>query len=302
MPSYTLKVSPDNSSARLDVFLTRELKDLPSRNFIQKLIEDGHVKVNERIAKSNYKLNSGEEIIVNIPDDFGKPQYISPENIPLDIFYEDDYLIVVNKPIGMIVHPADGVYSGTLVNALLHYADNLSDVNSAIRPGIVHRLDQDTSGLIVVAKDNITHARLAKLFERREIKKKYIALVEGIIKFDEGKIDEPIGTSLRRRDKKAVRYDEDSKEALTFYKVLRRGKNVSLVSLLLKTGRTHQLRVHMSFIGHPILGDKKYGSRTPFSRLALHSKSIGFKHPITKKYIEFSSKTPSEFLERIKLP
>ncbi|MBF0384469.1 MAG: RluA family pseudouridine synthase [Candidatus Omnitrophica bacterium] len=300
MPIQSLKAKAQDKGVRLDVYLASNLNDIPSRNYVKKLIDNGHVKVNEAIVKPHHKMNEGETVIVNIPADFGKPQYISPENIPLDIFFEDEYLIVVNKPIGMIVHPAQGRYDGTLVNALLHHSVNLSDVNSDIRPGIVHRLDQDTSGLILVAKDNITHAKLAKQFERREIKKKYVALVEGKIEFDEGVIDEPIGMNPTQRDKKAVRYDEAAKEAVTYYKVLQRGRNVTLVSLLLKTGRTHQLRVHMSFIGYPILGDKKYGSKLSFSRLALHAQSIGFVHPATKKFIEFSSKTPPEFLDRVK--
>ena len=299
MPSYYLKVNQEDNHIRLDVFLTLRLKDIPSRNYVKKLIETGNVKVNENIVKAHHKVEEGDDVFVNIPNNFLLPQGIAPENIPLDIFYEDDELFVINKKSGMVVHPARGCYTGTLVNALLFHAVKLSNFNTDIRPGIVHRLDKETSGLILVAKDNITHTKLAKQFQRHTIKKQYIALVEKEIEFEEGIIDAPLGRSLRHFDKKAVRYDDSAKEAVTRYKVIKRCCGVTLVSLYPQTGRTHQLRVHMKHLGHPILGDDKYGKKSSFFRLALHAQSIGFKHPGTKNYVEFSSAPPPEFFEKV---
>lgn len=301
MPVYRLKVDADNNHERLDVYLTGRLPDVPSRNFIKKLIDNGHVKINEAVSKAHHKVAAGEDILVEVPDDFLTPQYIEPENIPLDVFYEDQFIMVVNKPTGMLVHPAQGCYTGTLVNALLYRAVHLSDVNDKMRPGIVHRLDQETSGLILVAKDNITHTRLAKQFKRREVKKKYMALVQGEIEFDEGVVDVPIGRNFKHRDKKDVVFDEEAKDAVTRYKVIKRHHNMTLVALFPKTGRTHQLRVHMKYLGHPILGDSKYGKQSTFPRLALHAQAVGFKHPMTKRYIEFSTRVPAEFLEKVNL-
>lgn len=296
-----LHVQDDDQNIRLDVFLTKHLEGDQSRSTIKKLIDGCHVKVNEKRVKAHYKVAAGDDIFLDVPDDFLKPQYIAPENIPLDIFYEDDFLFVINKPIGMIVHPASGCYTGTLVNALLYYASNLSDVNSDIRPGIVHRLDKETSGLILVAKDNITHTRLARQFQRREVTKNYVALVEGNVEFDEGIVNVPIGRHFTKPDKKAVRFDDKSKDSVTHYKVIKRLNNVSWMSLFPKTGRTHQLRVHMAYLGHPILGDDKYGKKSNFSRLALHAQAIGFTHPQTKKYVEFSSIPPQEFFDKMEV-
>jgi len=299
MPDYDFKIKAETSGLRLDIFLTQSLPDERSRSFVKKLIDHGHVRVNENIAKANHKTSEGEDVFVSISDEFLSPQYVAPEDIPLDIFYEDEFLFVINKPSGMVVHPAHNCYSGTLVNALLHHAVNLSDVNSDIRPGIVHRLDQETSGLLLIAKDNITHTKLAKQFQRREVKKHYIALVEGDVEFDEGKIDAPIGKHPRYHEKKTVRYDDSAKDALTFYKVLKRKNGVSLVDVVIKTGRTHQIRVHMRHLGHPVLGDSKYGNKNNFTRLALHSRTVGFKHPRTKCFMEFCSLPPKEFFEKV---
>lgn len=300
MSTHVLKVSPEAANQRIDVFLTQNLPDSQSRSFVKKLIDAGHVKIAEKSIKPKYKVAAGDEICVEVPEDMGTPQYISPENIPLNIFYEDDHLIVINKPSGMLVHPATGCYTGTLVNALLYYSLKLSDINSYMRPGIVHRLDQETSGLILVAKDNITHTKLAKQFERRQMKKKYVALVEGELVLEEGLIDAPIGRDVQNREKKSVKFDDAAKEAQTFYKVLKRKKGVTLVALFPRTGRTHQLRVHMAYQRHPILGDEKYGKKNTFPRLALHAQSIGFKHPLTKAYCEFSTTIPQEFLDKVK--
>ena len=199
----------------------------------------------------------------------------------------------------MLVHPAQGCYTGTLVNALLHYSVQLSRINTDMRPGIIHRLDKETSGLLLVAKDNITHTKLAKQFQRRLIKKRYIALVEGSIEFDEGVVKVPIGTNPKHKDRRSVQFDEKAKDAETLYRVIKRNHGVTLVALFPETGRTHQLRVHLSYLGHPILGDDKYGTKNNFSRLALHAQGIGFNHPFTKRYVEFFLKPPKEFLDKI---
>ena len=263
-----LKVGEEFARVRIDVFLTQQLPKVPSRTFIQRLIEAGQVTVNGKSVKANYKVSAGDEITVEISlkslDDS-----IGAEDIPLNIFYEDPWLLVVHKPVGMLVHPVHGHHGGTLVNALMHHCKKLSDVNlpdsdeenfdpALVRPGIVHRLDRETSGLLVVAKDNRVHVRLARQFEQHEVRKKYLALVEGNIEFDEGIIDAPLGRHPKQRDKKAVVYAENSKEAVTRYQVIERfGGKVTLVALFPKSGRTHQLRVHMAHIQHPILGDDK---------------------------------------------
>ncbi|MBU0467929.1 MAG: RluA family pseudouridine synthase [Candidatus Omnitrophica bacterium] len=301
MSSQYIKVDQENNHTRLDVFLTAILEDIPSRNYIKKLIESGNVKVNENLVKVNHKVATGDDVCVDIPKGFLLERHIAPEDIPLEIFYEDQNLFVISKPCGMVVHPARGNYSGTLVNALLHHSVELSSVNTDIRPGIVHRLDKETSGLILVAKDNITHTKLAKQFQRHTIEKQYVALVEKEIEFDEGIVDVSLGRSLRNFDKRSVRYDDKSREAVTRYKVIKRHKGVTLVNLFPKTGRTHQLRVHMKFLGHPILGDDKYGNKNSFPRLALHAQSIGFKHPRTKEFVKFSSMPPNEFLKKVGL-
>ncbi len=301
MSLHVFKVLPENNQERLDIFLRHQWGEVSSRNSIKKLIMGGHVHVNEMLVKAHFKVQQGQEVQVVIPDNFLTPQYVAPENIPLEIVYEDENILAVNKPIGMTVHPSQGNYTGTLVNALLYYSVNLSNINEEMRPGIVHRLDKATSGLILIAKDNITHTKLAKQFQRREIKKKYVALVAGNIEFDEGKINAPIGRHPRYPEKKQVQFHSSkAKESITYYKVLKRGKAFTLVALFPKTGRTHQLRVHLKYLKHPILGDDKYGDKSSFSRLALHAQSIGFKHPRTKCYLEFSVKLPKEFLEKVK--
>ena len=299
MTVTAFKVDEQHDHQRLDVYLTQVLAEAHSRTFIQKLIEYGHVRVNELIVKAHHKVITGDDIHIEIPKNILTPQYVKPENIPLEIFYEDDFLLVVNKPTGMMVHPAQGCYSGTLVNALLHHSVQLSTVNTEMRPGIVHRLDKETSGLLLVAKDNITHTKLAKQFQRHTIKKQYIALVEGFIEFDEGVVNSPIGRHPTQREKKAVQFTDEARDSETMYRVLKRHNGVTLVALFPKTGRTHQLRVHMAYLGHPILGDSKYGRKTSFSRLALHAQSIGFSHPHTKKFLEFSLKPPKEFLSLV---
>ncbi len=300
MSIQNLKVSPEHNDLRLDVYLTQVLSDVPSRNVVKKLIEFGHVRVNESIVKANYKVSEKDDIFVEIPANFLTPKYVEPENVDLDIFYEDEFLFVINKPRGMLVHPTATKSKGTLVNALLHHSLKLSNVNSDIRPGIVHRLDQETSGLMLVAKDNITHTKLAKKFKRHEVKKRYVALVEGCVEFDEGRVDVAIGKHPHHHEKKAVSMDGSGKDALTTYKVLQRKDKATLVALYPKTGRMHQLRVHMRYLKHPILGDDKYGHKRTFPRLALHAQAISFQHPRTNAFMEFVSKTPDEFYAFIK--
>lgn len=307
MSRQILKVSEECIQLRLDVFLAQSLPRIPSRTFVQRLIDAGQVTVNGKLEKASYKTEIDDEIVVDavlVP----VGESIAAENIPLNIFYEDQWLLVVNKPVGMLVHPVHGFHGGTLVNALMHHCKNLSNVNlpddeeenfdpALIRPGIVHRLDRETSGLLVVAKENIVHVALAKAFERRQIKKKYLALVKGSIKFDEGIIDAALGRHPHKREKKAVVASETGKAAVTVYRVVRRfAEQATLVSLFPKSGRTHQLRVHMAHLGHPILGDEKYGEGKSFSRMALHAQSLGFVHPQTKEFMEFSTPVPPEFL------
>ena len=301
MSTHILKVGSENSHIRLDIFLAQTLADIPSRSFIKKLIEAGQVQVNKTCVKAHYKTRIGDEILVEIPEESLVLKDIQSENIPLDIFFEDEYLLVVNKSAGMLVHPAKGQYTGTLVNALLYYCERLSNPDEQGRSGIVHRLDKETSGLILVAKDNKTHAELAKQFQEHNVDKRYVALVEGEVEFDEGKIEAPLGEHLRYFDKRAVQFDDSAKEALTYYRVIKRFRGVSYVALYPKTGRTHQLRVHMAYLNHPILGDEKYGRKETFARLALHAQSIGFNHPRTKHFMEFSSMPPKEFLEKVGL-
>ncbi|MDI3478221.1 MAG: rRNA synthase [Thermoanaerobacterium sp.] len=285
----------DDVDKRIDSFLASELDY--TRSYLKKLILNGLVKVNGSSIKPNYKLKEGDSVDVNIPE--AEEIDLMPENIPLDIIYEDDDIIVINKPQGMVVHPAPGNYSGTLVNALLYHCKNLSGINGELRPGIVHRLDKDTSGVMVVAKNDKAHLDLSNQIKERTILKKYIAIVEGVIKDDEGSIEAPIGRDHVERKKMAV--TEDGRYALTLYKVLERYKNNSLIEATIKTGRTHQIRVHMSYIGHPIVGDEVYGyKKQRFNLLgqALHSKLLGLVHPSKKIYMEFEAPIP-EYFERL---
>ncbi len=299
MSIYALKVGPEHQHERLDVYLTQVLTDIPSRSFIKKLLEAGCVHVNGRHVKAHYKVRLADEVAVKIPKDILEPSTVVAEDIPLDIFYEDEVLLIIDKPCGMMVHPAPGHYSHTLVNALLFHCRQLSDLNTPLRPGIVHRLDKETSGLMVVAKDNQTHAQLASQFQRRKVNKKYVALVEGEVEFDEGVIDVPLGRHPVCRELRDVRYDDAAKKSVTTYRVVCRRQGITLISLFPSTGRTHQLRVHMKHLGHPILGDGQYGRKNNFPRLALHAQSLGFQHPGRKYYIEFSCCTPKEFLEAV---
>lgn len=287
-----LKSAKEN--VRIDQYLTEEL-DI-SRSKVQKLIKDEKVSVNNKIISSNYKVKLDDAIEVNDELDF--EINIEAENIPLDIVYEDEYLLIVNKASGMVVHPAPGNYSGTLVNALMGKF-NLS--NDKIRPGIVHRIDKDTSGLLVVAKDDKTHELLGNMIKNKDVERIYVALVDGVIKHETGTIDAPIGRDPNNRQKMKVT-DENSKDAVTHFRVLKRFKDSTLIECKLETGRTHQIRVHMNYIGFPICNDPVYGrgkKTTSFGQM-LHSKSIRFTHPITKKEIYFECDVPQEFKDYLK--
>ncbi|NEZ46356.1 RluA family pseudouridine synthase [Clostridium niameyense] len=278
---------------RLDVYLSHTYEE-KSRSYIQKIINDKNVLVNGKVKKNNYKLREKDEVEVNIPEP--KSLQIQPEDIHLDIVYEDKDVILVNKAQGMVVHPASGLYSGTLVNALLYHCKDLSGINGVTRPGIVHRIDKDTSGILIVAKNDKSHNNLAEQFKEHSINRVYIALVEGIIKNESGIVDAPIGRHPVERIKMAV--VNGGKHAVTHYEVIKRFKNNTLIKCKLETGRTHQIRVHMAHILHPLVGDPVYGYKKQRFNLKgqmLHAKILGFVHPSTKEYIEFSSNLPDYF-------
>lgn len=293
-----LQGEKEDEGKRIDVFLAAELDY--TRSYIKKLIVDGLVFVNGKTVKPSYKVKENDEVVVNIPE--AEKIDVLPENIPLDILYEDDDIIVINKPQGMVVHPAPGNYSGTLVNALLYHCKNLSGINGILRPGIVHRLDKDTSGVMVIAKNDKAHISLSNQIKERSVFKKYVAIVEGVIKDEEGKIETLIGRHPVDRKKMAV--IEDGRYALTLYKVLERFKENTLVEVVIKTGRTHQIRVHMAYIGHPVVGDHVYGFKKQKFKLegqALHSRVLGFIHPTKGVYMEFEAPLPEYFKKLIEI-
>lgn len=289
-----LRVPAEDSGKRIDLYLSefssRNGLGL-SRTSIQRLIREGKVTLNGKV-KPHYKVRQGDEIRVLIEDKL-QPQ-LAAESINLEIVYEDKDVAVINKPPGLVVHPGAGNPEHTMVNALLHHFRSLSDVNP-LRPGIVHRLDKETSGLIVIAKSNTAHLALSRQFAAHSIKRKYIALVKGRVEFDEGVIEVPIGRHPFKRKSMAAGFGENTRYAKTAYRTLKRLDDSSILELTPFTGRTHQLRVHLAFLGHPILGDAKYGGKNGFSRLALHAQSIGFVHPATGKFMEFTSPLPPEF-------
>jgi len=284
---------------RIDLYLTQK-EIYPSRSQIRNLIALGKIKVNSNPVKPSYILKNGDVIDLALPEN--KELKIKAEAISLDIIYEDEYLVVINKPADMIVHPAGKIRSGTLVNALLyHCQDSLSGIGGVIRPGIVHRLDKNTSGLMVVAKNDFAHIDLSRQIKDHQVTKKYLSLVHGNLKDDSGIIDAPIGRSLKNRKKMAVT-EGKSREAITHFKVLKRFSGYTLVEATLRTGRTHQLRVHLAFIGYPIVGDQLYGQKRQglnIHRQALHSYVLGFLHPASKKYMEFSAPLPQDMQKLI---
>ena len=284
----------EEGGLRLDKYLDENLEDF-TRSFLQKQIDEGNIQVNGKVQPARYKVKVGDEILVTIPEP--SEVDIVPEDIPINIVYEDQDIIIVNKPQDMVVHPAPGNYTGTLVNALLyHCKDGLSGINGEIRPGIVHRIDKDTSGLLMVAKNDKAHLALSNLLKDHHITRRYHAIVYGKFKEAEGIIEKPIGRSPKDRKKMAI--VTDGRYAKTHYKVLEQFKDFAYVELTLYTGRTHQIRVHMTSIGHPLLGDPVYGpSKTQWglTRQMLHAKVLGFDHPSTGEYVEFTSELPESF-------
>lgn len=288
----TWKVELENKDCRLDQFLME--KENISRSKAQRWIEEGLVTIQGKAKKNSYHLKESD--VVTVEEEIVTTEGIRAENIPLEIVYEDKDIIVVNKANKMVVHPAVGHTTGTLVNALLYHFESLSQVNGATRPGIVHRIDADTTGLLVVAKNDESHVSLAKQLEEKTTHRKYIALVWGVIPHDTGTIDAPIGRDSNDRKKMAV--VADGKPSVTHFKVLKRFSNATLIELQLETGRTHQIRVHMNYIGYPVVNDPVYGRRKVLDDTGqcLHAKELGFVHPSTKKYMEFSSELPDCFL------
>jgi len=282
---------------RLDRVLLDHLPEGHSRTEIQHFILKGMVTVDGSPVKTSHRLKFGERVEIEIILE-KEPEEVIPENIPLNIIYEDDRLIVVNKPSGMVTHPGAGNREHTLVNALLGHDYGIAGVGAAGRSGIVHRLDKDTSGVIIVAKDAASHRELSAQFKNRRVYKEYIALVKGVIDFDRGMIDEPIGRSVSNRKKMAVTYT-GGRSAVTKYEVLERYVNYTLVKLKPETGRTHQIRVHLANLGYPIIGDKIYGRAERFRRLALHAHKLGVFHPLTKEYMEFEVELPVDFQQMI---
>ena len=285
----------EKGGERIDKYLSEQLEDM-TRSHIQKLIKENMVRVNGMTVKSNFKLSASDQIEVEIPE--LKEPDILPENIPLDILYEDQDILVVNKPKGMVVHPAPGHYTGTLVNAIMyHCKDNLSGINGVMRPGIVHRIDMDTTGSLLICKNDRAHQALAKQLKEHSITRKYHAIVHGRLKEDEGTIDKPIGRHPIDRKKMSV-HCTNGREAVTHYRVLKRFQQFTYIECQLETGRTHQIRVHMSSIGHPILGDQVYGpAKCPYKLQGQtsHAKVLGITHPTTGKYMEFDAPLPDYF-------
>ncbi len=299
MDIFRFQVTEEYEDERIDKYIS-QLIDSLSRSFIQKMLKDGKVQVDGKPVKANYRLKTDEEIVFELPDAV-EPD-ILPEDIPLDILYEDDDLLVVNKPKGMVVHPAAGHYSGTLVNALMfHCKGNLSGINGVMRPGIVHRIDKDTTGSLLVCKNDFSHNCIAAQLKEHSIVRKYRAIVHGVIQENEGTIHTTIGRHPTDRKKMAVNV-KGGKDAVTHFKVLQRFSSYTYIECQLETGRTHQIRVHMDSIGHPLLGDEVYGCRkSPFAHLqgqTLHAMILGFRHPVNGEYIETTAPLP-EYFEKL---
>jgi len=290
-----MEIEIKEQKGRIDKVLAEELDT--SRSKISKLIDAGNILVNEEAVKAGYLVKEGD--IITIDEDFNEEVDIEPENIPLDIIYEDDDILIINKPSGMVVHPGAGNYQHTLVNALMYYTNNLSSVNGTMRPGIIHRIDKDTSGILLVAKNDKAHEKLADMLSRHEINREYLALLKGDFPSDTATVDAPIGRDINNRKKMAVT-SVNSKSAITHLTVLKRYKKYTLVRLKLETGRTHQIRVHMQYIGYPIYNDPIYTNdeTTEFGQF-LHSASIDFVHPTTGKEMHFECPLPAEFQEKL---
>ena len=299
MKTDIFEVMEEQEGERLDKYLSIIYPDI-SRSFFQKLIKDAGVFVNEKAEKANYRMKLEDVVTIHFPDAVSTT--IEPENIPLDIIYEDGDLLIVNKPKGMVVHPSAGHYTGTLVNGIMyHCKESLSGINGEIRPGIVHRIDMDTTGSLIVCKNDFSHVNIAEQIKVHSVNRIYEGIVCGNVKQDEGTIEGPIGRHPIERKKMAIN-EKNGKPAITHYKVLERFGNYTYMQFKLETGRTHQIRVHMSSIGHPLLGDTLYSSgKSPFKNLqgqTLHAKTIGFIHPSTGEYIEFQAPLP-EYFEKL---
>lgn len=297
---HEIDVLESQSGIRIDKFLSDELPEM-SRSYIQKLIKEDQVTVNGKIVKANYKLSADDFVVVCQPE-LKEPDILA-EDIPLDILYEDEDFLVINKPKGMVVHPSAGHYSGTLVNALMYYCkDDLSGINGVMRPGIVHRIDMDTTGSLLVCKNDFSHQHIAQQLKEHSIRRVYHAIVHGVIEEEEGTVDAPIGRHPIERKKMSINY-KNGKEAVTHYKVIQRFKNYTYIQCQLETGRTHQIRVHMASIKHPLLGDQVYGpQKNPFKLQGqtLHAKIIGITHPRTNEYIEADAPLPEYFQKLLK--
>ena len=301
MKQINFEVLSEDADSRIDRYLAQQMPD-QSRSFLQKLIREEQITVNGRPVKANYRLQPEDQVLVIVPD----PQLpdILPENIPLDILYEDSDVLVINKPKGMVVHPAAGHYTNTVVNAVMYHCQgNLSGINGVMRPGIVHRIDRDTTGAIVICKNDQAHQSLAQQLQEHSITRSYRAIVWNNLKEDEGTVDRPIGRHPVDRKKMAVN-EKNGKTAVTHYRVLERFGRFTYIECRLETGRTHQIRVHMASIGHPLLGDEVYGpsGKQPF-RLqgqCLHAMTLGFLHPSTGEYVEFEAPLPEYFTQLLK--
>lgn len=298
--SQEFVVAPEDAGVRIDRYLSDQCQDI-SRSYLQKLLKEESVLVEEKTVKSNYKVNTGDRISLTLPE-IREPEIV-PEDIPLDIIYEDKDIILINKPKGMVVHPAAGHYSGTLVNGLMsHCRSELSGINGVMRPGIVHRIDMDTTGVLIVCKNDMAHNSISQQLKEHSITRRYAAIVHGVIKDDEGTINAPIGRHPIDRKKMSIN-EKNGRDAITHYRVLERFRQYTYIECQLETGRTHQIRVHMASTGHPLLGDSVYGpAKCPFrlNGQTLHAGVLGIIHPRTGEYMEFSAPLPDYFEELLR--
>lgn len=298
--SQEFVVAPEDAGVRIDRYLSDQCQDI-SRSYLQKLLKEESVLVEEKPVKSNYKVNTGDRISLTLPE-IREPEIV-PEDIPLDIIYEDKDIILINKPKGMVVHPAAGHYSGTLVNGLMsHCRSELSGINGVMRPGIVHRIDMDTTGVLIVCKNDMAHNSISQQLKEHSITRRYAAIVHGVLKDDEGTINAPIGRHPIDRKKMSIN-EKNGRDAITHYRVLERFRQYTYIECQLETGRTHQIRVHMASTGHPLLGDSVYGpAKCPFrlNGQTLHAGILGIIHPRTGEYMEFSAPLPDYFEELLR--
>lgn len=299
MEERRFRVGYEDAGIRVDKYIALQLGEGYSRTYVRYLMDSDLIMVNSKSVKPRYITSEGDVIHLSLPP-VEKDERTEPENIPINVIYEDDWLIVVDKPAGMVVHPGSGNKTGTLVNALLHYCGPLPETDDARRPGIVHRLDKNTSGVMVAAKRDRAMRSLSKQFQNRKVKKRYVAIVKGIVEMDNGIVDAPLARHKVDRKKMAVDHDK-GKAAKTVYHVERRFKGFTLLKLEPETGRTHQIRVHMKLLGHPLVGDILYGGNRMMARQALHAEMLGFTHPDTGKYVEFISPVPADMKETIEM-